>query len=390
MFEISEQLTFLFKMEIISTSQSEYSDILSAARAIKSAVIESRYITAKLVNKEIVTLYYNVGRFISARSRLGHWGTNAISRLSVLLCQELPGLRGFSETNIKNMRIFFEEWQDIFENRQASTADFSTATIADFEVVANRQLTTADLTPDELSDFFSVAFTHHREILRKANSLKERLFYIQKCASEFWSVKRLQKALTDGVFRTQNVTSTNFPVRIDNELLRRRALQSFKENYVFDFVELEEDEDLIDEKVLEAEIVKNIKNFIMAFGQDFAYMGNQYRLHVDGQDYFVDLLFYHRGLRCLVAIELKRGAFKAPYAGQLNLYLSALDEYVKRPDENPSIGIILCKEKSDKTVEFAFRNMTSPMGVATYTLRKELPEEYKNALPNPDDLKQFL
>lgn len=369
MFGISEQLTFLFKMEIISTSQSEYSDILSAARAIKSAVIESRYITAKLVNKEIVTLYYNVGRFISARSRLGHWGTNAISRLSVLLCQELPGLRGFSETNIKNMRIFFEEWQDIFENRQASTAD---------------------LTPDELSDFFSVAFTHHREILRKANSLKERLFYIQKCASEFWSVKRLQKALTDGVFRTQNVTSTNFPVRIDNELLRRRALQSFKENYVFDFVELEEDEDLIDKKVLEAEIVKNIKNFIMAFGQDFAYMGNQYRLHVDGQDYFVDLLFYHRGLRCLVAIELKRGAFKAPYAGQLNLYLSALDEYVKRPDENPSIGIILCKEKSDKTVEFAFRNMTSPMGVATYTLRKELPEEYKNALPNPEDLKQLL
>ena len=119
-------------------------------------------------------------------------------------------------------------------------------------------------------------------------------------------------------------------------------------------------------------------------------MGNQYRLNVDGQDYFIDLLFYHRGLRCLVAIELKRGAFKAPYAGQLNLYLSALDEYVRHPDENPSIGIILCKEKSDKTVEFAFRNMTSPMGVATYTLRKELPEEYKNALPNPDDLKQLL
>ncbi len=374
-------------MEIINSSQYEYSDIISVAKAIKGAVIESRYITAKLVNKEVVTLYYNVGRFISARSRLGHWGSNAISKLSTLLCQELPGLRGFSETNIKNMRIFFEEWQDVFENRQLATADLI---ISDFEAINNRQLMTADLTSEELNDFFSVAFTHHREILRKTNSLKERLFYIKKCASEFWSVKRLQKALADGIFDVQAITSTNFPNRIDNELLRRRALQSFKENYVFDFVDIEEDVDLIDEKILEAEIVKNIKNFIMAFGQDFAYMGNQYRLNVDGQDYFVDLLFYHRGLRCLVAIELKRGAFKAPYAGQLNLYLSALDEYVKRQDENPSIGIILCKEKSDKTVEFAFRNMTSPMGVATYTLRKELPEEYKNALPNPDDLKQFL
>lgn len=377
-------------MEIITTSPSEYSDIISVAKAIKSAIIESRYATARLVNREIVTLYYNIGRFISVRSRLGHWGTNAIARLSKLLNQELPGLRGFSETNIKNMRIFFEEWQSLFENRQLPTADFTPVSIIDSEKVINRQLTTADLTAEELEDFFSVAFTHHREILRKTNSIEERLFYIHKCACEFWPVKRLQKALSDGLFDSPHINSTNFPARIDNELLRRRALQSFKENYVFDFVEFEEDEDLIDEKILETEIVKNIKNFIMAFGQDFAYMGNQYRLTVDGHDYFVDLLFYHRGLRCLVAIELKRGSFRAPYAGQLNFYLSALDEYVKRPEENPSIGIILCKEKSDKTVEFAFRNMTSPMGVATYTLRKELPEEYKNALPNPDDLKQLL
>lgn len=377
-------------MEIINASQSEYSDILYAAKAIKSAIIESRYITAKLVNKEIVTLYYNIGRFISARSRLGHWGTNAISRLSALLCQELPGLRGFSESNIKNMRIFFEEWQSVFENRQLPTADLVAVDNADFENVINRQLTTADLTAQEMADFLSVAFTHHREIIRKTDTLKERLFYIHKCASEFWPVKRLLNALNENLFGSKDITSTNFPALIDSELLRRRALQSFKDNYVFDFVEIEDEEDLIDEKILEAEIVRNIKNFIMAFGQDFAFMGNQYRLNVDGQDYFIDLLFYHRGLRCLVAIELKRGAFKAPYAGQLNLYLSALDEYVRHPDENPSIGIILCKEKSDKTVEFAFRNMTSPMGVATYTLRKELPEEYKNALPNPDDLKQLL
>ena len=150
------------------------------------------------------------------------------------------------------------------------------------------------------------------------------------------------------------------------------------------------DPDEIDERVLEYEIVHNIKSFIMAFGQDFAFMGNQYRLEVDGEDLFVDLLFYHRGLRCLVAVELKTGKFKGAYAGQLNTYLSALDDLVRRPDENPSIGLILCKEKSDKMVEYAFRNTTTPMGVATYTLTSKLPKQYSEALPNPDDLAKLL
>ena len=377
-------------MEIVCPTNSEYSDIFSAVQAIKSAIIESRYITAKLVNKEVVTLYYNIGRFISARSRIGHWGTNAISRISALLNQELPGLRGFSETNIKNMRKFYEEWQVVFENRQSATADLDILNATDFQTVINRQLTTADLTEAEMDAFFSVAFTHHREILRKTKTLPERLFFIRQCAAEFWPVDRLKKELTKDHSTENKIIATNFPARIEDDLLRRRALQTFKDNYVLDLVDFEEDVDLIDEKVLEDQIVKNIKNFIMAFGRDFTYMGNQYRLQVDNHDYFVDLLFYHRGLRCLVAVELKRGAFKPPYAGQLNFYLSALDEYVKRPDENPSIGIILCKEKSDKTVEFAFRNMSSPMGVATYTLRTELPDEYKDALPNPEDLKQLL
>lgn len=191
------------------------------------------------------------------------------------------------------------------------------------------------------------------------------------------------------MYEKEKIALTNFPAVITDERHRLKALETFKSNYVFDFVDLD-DEEFIDEKVLEAEIIKNIKNFIMAFGTDFTYMGNQYRLTIDEQDFFVDLLFYHRGLRCLVAVELKRGAFKPPYMGQMNMYLSALDEYVKRPDENPSIGIILCREKSDKIVEFAFRNVSSPMGVATYTLKKNLPEEYRDALPSPDDLRKLL
>ncbi|MDE5595041.1 MAG: PDDEXK nuclease domain-containing protein [Muribaculaceae bacterium] len=379
-------------MEIVcsSHSKSEYSDILIAVKDIKKAIIDSRYQLAKLVNKQVLTLYYNIGEYISFRSRKGHWGTGAIKTISALLRQELPGLKGFSETSIKDMRIFFEQWQSVFANRQSVTADLESSLFPIGEYVINRQLTTADLTAEQLDMFFNVAFTHHREILRKTSTFNERLFYIQKCATEFWQVTKLKYALNENLFDKEKIQITNFPTVIPEEKLRIRALEAFKNNYLFDFVDLEDDNDVIDEKVLETQIVKNIKNFIMAFGQDFAFMGNQYRLTVGDEDLFVDLLFYHRGLRCLVAVELKSGKFKGAYAGQLNTYLSALDDLVRRQDENPSIGLILCKEKSDKMVEYAFRNTSTPMGVATYTLTSKLPRMYSDALPNPDDLAKLL
>ena len=169
-------------------------------------------------------------------------------------------------------------------------------------------------------------------------------------------------------------------------------MQSFKNEYLVDFVNIE-DEDAFDKRVLENEIVRNIKNFIMAMGTDFTFMGNQYHLKVGEEDYYVDLLFYHRRLRCLVAAELKRGRFRAEYVGKLNLYLSALDEYVKLPDENPSIGIILCRSKDDKVVEFSFRDIFKAMGVATYKTRKEI--EAKQEIENQflrmgEELKKLL
>jgi predicted nuclease of restriction endonuclease-like (RecB) superfamily len=376
-------------MKIISASSSEYSDILIAVKEIRKAIVDSRYQLAKLVNKKAITLYYNIGEYISCRSRKGHWGSGAIKTLSALLRQELPGLRGFSETSIKDMRIFFEEWRTVFENRQSMTADSDYPLHPAGEILLNRQLTTFDLTAEQLEMFFNVSFTHHREILRKTSTLNERLFYIRKCAMEFWQVSKLKYALKDGLFEKEKIQTTNFLQTISEDKLRSRALEAFKDNYLFDFVDWDDD-DIIDEKMLETQIVKNIKNFIMAFGQDFTFMGNQYRLTVDDEDLFVDLLFYHRGLRCLVAVELKKGKFKGAYAGQLNTYLSALDDLVRRSDENPSIGLILCREKSDKMVEYAFRNTTTPMGVATYTFTSKLPKQYSDALPNPDDLVKLL
>ena len=235
---------------------------------------------------------------------------------------------------------------------------------------------------------FCVGFSHHYEILIKTTSLQERLYYIHRCATEFWSVEKLRYMLKSKPYNN-NITTTTFDSTIQNPDLRSTALQTFKDEYLLDFVNIE-DPDTFDEKILENQIVHNIKNFIMAFGQDFAFMGNQYRVMVSGKEYFIDLLFYHRSLRCLVAIELKKNEFKAEYAGKLNLYLSALDEYVKNPDENPSIGIILCRDKDERTVQFAFRGITTPMGVAKYKTSDELPPEIRKALPSADDLKKLL
>jgi predicted nuclease of restriction endonuclease-like (RecB) superfamily len=245
-------------------------------------------------------------------------------------------------------------------------------------------------TDEELKSFLSIGFTHHYEILSKAKEQTERLFYIQKCATEFWSVETLKYHLKSNLYGKQGTLSANFKKTIPDSDLQKCALQSFKDEYLLDFINIEDPTEEPDERVLEQAIVLNIQKFIMSLGRDFSFIGNQYRLEVDEKEYFIDLLFFNRRLQSLVAIELKRGEFKPEYAGKLNFYLSALDEYVKLPHENPSIGIILCKSQRKTTVEFAFRDTSKPMGVATYHLSSELPAQYQNILPDAQILKKLL
>ena len=183
-----------------------------------------------------------------------------------------------------------------------------------------------------------------------------------------------------------SIQQTNFERTIEESDFKERALQSFKEEYQLDFINTED----ISEKVIEQQVVLNIKNFIMAFGPEFTFMGNQYRLEVSGKEFFIDLLFFSRRLKSLVAFELKRGEFKPEYTGKMNFYLAALDKYVKLPDENPSIGIILCKSKNEEIVELSFSDTSKPMGVATFRTSQELPERFRKALPNIEDLKKLL
>ncbi|NCC88207.1 MAG: DUF1016 family protein [Clostridia bacterium] len=242
---------------------------------------------------------------------------------------------------------------------------------------------------DDLKNFLSIGFTHHREILGKTSVLEERLFYINHCAVGFWSVETLKYHLREDLFAKQSSTLNNFNLTISQNDIRAKALHSFKDEYLLDYINLEDPDDS-DERVLESVIVSNIKNFIMSFGNDFCFMGNQYRIIINEKEVFIDLLFFHRSLNCLVAIELKRGDFKPAYSGQLNFYLSALDEYVKHPNENPSIGIILCKGADEKFVQLSVRDVNKPIGVATYKTANDLPTELKSVLPNLDELKKLL
>jgi len=375
---------------------------------LKETILRSRYQAAKLVNRELILLYFQTGKKLSEKINAHKWGAKVIDNISNDLQRELPGLRGFSVTNLKKMRHFYETYS-FFEISPSSTAQFETSikpsstvqfklsvkAIHNVTKVSNYPLgipVTEAIqileTSEFIDKFLSISFTHHILLLSKIKSWDELFFYVSKTLENQWSVSILQYHIESALFAKQGKLLNNFNERLP-EKVYPHALQAFKEEYLFDFLNIQA-EDEQDERVFETEIVRNIKQFILSIGKEFTFMGNQYRLVVNGDEFFIDLLFYHRGLQCMIAFELKTGKFKPEYAGKLNFYLNALDEYVKLPHENTSIGIILCKEKNDTVVEFAFKTIDKPMGVATYKFTTELPEQYKKYLPNSEDLRKLM
>ncbi|CAM2931067.1 Predicted nuclease of restriction endonuclease-like (RecB) superfamily, DUF1016 family [Flavobacterium succinicans] len=379
---------------------------------IKKAILRSRYEAAALANTELLKLYFCIGQYVSFHSRNKNWGKGAIDSISSLLQQELHGLRGFSATNIRNMRIFYEEWECMHSflidkkaplfhfseeelNRQLPSAELKntnrqlpTDDLNDSFLI--QQLPTAELENEWIELFLKVPFTQHRLIIRGAEVTEERVFYIQKVATEFWSFETLKHHLKSDLYQRQGKLAHNFQSTLSENAFRQKALMVFKDEMLLDFINIEDADEEPNERVLENAIVQNIKKFIMALGSEFSFIGNQHRLLIEDEEYFIDLLFFNRKIQSLVAIELKKGKFKAEYVGKMNLYLSALDEMVKQPHENPSIGIILCKEKNNKIVEFAFRDTSKPMGVVTYKTYNDLPEAYRNILPDTETLKSLL
>ena len=248
---------------------------------------------------------------------------------------------------------------------------------------------------DEINreEFLSVSFSHHTEILDKTKDIHEVLFYIHQTVMHKWDKYDLRDRLKSGLYKQQQSATNNF-IQTMPVANARKAIGMFKDEYLLDFINVEEMEvdkpADVDERVVEQAIVRNVKQFIMTFGRDFAYIGNQYHLEIFTNEMFPDLLFFNRELNCMVCVELKTGAFKPGYIGQLHTYMRVLDDKVKKPHENPTIGILLCKSADKAFVEYVISDYNSPMGVATYKTTADMDERMRKSLPDMEEMRKLL
>lgn len=318
-------------------------------RRIRSA----QYEALKAVNKEMIALYWEIGKRITEQQTTLGWGTSVVENLSKDIQEEFPGIQGFGARNMWNMARFYTEYQSN-ELLQPLVAEIS--------------------------------WSKHLVILTKCKETQQRQFYILATKKYGWTKDVLIHKIELKAYENFLMGQSNFDATLP-ETIRDQALLAVKDEYTLDFIGLEDGHS---EHELEQAIIKNIRAFLMEFGMDFSFIGNQFRLEVDGREYFIDLLLYSRRLQAMIAVELKVGEFKPEYKGKMEFYLNVLNDTVKLPHENPAIGIIICKSKSRTIVEYALKNSTIPIGVATYSISRELPEAYKELLPDSDEIASKL
>ena len=375
---------------------------IDAVNLLKTAILQSQARAAKAVNQEQLALYYGVGRFLSLNTRKKDWGSGMIKSISQRLRSEMPGIRGFGETNLRNMRMFYEAWSTIESNSSVVTDELkeissglvgSMTQVGDTDIDTIHQLRLMNLDNFPAVSFLSISFTHHMVIITHAKEWDERLFYIQYAFDRKLSIEELEKVLKKDLYHHQGQIPNNFLVTIPEYKHACRAIQMFKDEYLLDFINVEElgmrDED-IDERVIEQSIVHNVKNFIMTFGKGFTFNGSQVHYDKFGHDHWIDLLFYNRDLRRLVVFELKKGKFKTSYLGQLSSYLRILNDDDRREGEEPPIGIILCKSADKSYVEYVMQDFRQPMGVATYKTADEMDAKLLEVLPSKEQLEKLL
>lgn len=330
----------------------EYAALLEELKVrIRAAQLRA----ALSANREMVTIYWEIGRRILEQQKIEGWGTKVIERLASDLHREFPKMKGFSSRNLKYMRAFAEAYPD-----------------QQFVQEALAQIT----------------WYHHITLLDKVKDPAERVWYIQKATEHGWSRNTMVFQIESGLHHREGKAITNFSQTL-TQPQSDLARQALKDPYVFDFLTLDA---VARERELEQGLIDHIQKFLIELGKGFAYIGRQIQMTVGGEDFYLDLLFYHLHLRCYVVIELKAGPFKPEYAGKMNFYLSAVDDNFRHPDDKPTIGLLLCKEKNRLIVEYALRDLRKPLGVADWRtgLVEILPKQLKGKLPTIEDFEREL
>ncbi len=333
---------------------------------LKARIRAAQVKAALSVNRELILLYWDIGKSIVERQRKEGWGRSVVERLARDLQAEFPGISGFSPQNMWYMRAFYLAW----------TVE-----------VANLQQPVGELDGENLPQAVGeIPWGHNLQLLSKLNDPSKRFWYAQKTIEHGWSRAVLVHQIESSLYERQGKAVTNFDRALpppQSDLAR----QALKDPYVFDFLTLTED---AAERELERGLLAHIRKFLLELGTGFAFVGQQHHLEVGGEDFYLDLLFYHLRLRCYVVIHLKVEPFRPEFAGKMNFYLSAVDDRLRQQDDKPSIGLILCKDKSKIIVEYALRDTRKPMGVASYRLTASLPRHLKGSLPSIEELEAEL
>jgi predicted nuclease of restriction endonuclease-like (RecB) superfamily len=333
---------------------------------LKSRIQAARVKAAVSVNRELIALYWNIGKSIVERQRAEDWGKAVVERLAADLQRAFPGIEGFSSRNIWRMRAFYLAWTEEVGKLPRPVAG------ADGQSL-----------PQPVAE---IPWGHNVWLLEKIKEPGERLWYAQGTLAHGWSRAVLAHQIETGLYRRQGKAVTNFE-RLLPPPQSDLAQQTLKDPYVFDFLMLSED---ARERDLERGLVAHIRKFLLELGVGFAFVGSQVHLEVEDEDFYLDLLFYHLRLGCFVVIDLKMEPFKPEFAGKMNFYLSAVDARFRHPGDQPSIGIILCKTRKRLIAEYALRNTRTPIGVSEYTLTRTVPSELKSSLPSVRELEKEL
>lgn len=358
-------------------------DYRAFIQEIKQRIQSAQIKAAVAVNQALLQLYWDLGERIVAKQREATWGDGFLLQMSRDLQMEFPDMKGFSKRNLEMMRQWFRFWSADPAITKQLASQLGNAAIAQQAVA---QLGKPSIGQQAVGQIMLVPWGHNLVIISKAKTPAEALFYVQKNIQNNWSRAVLTHQIESGLYRREGQAVTNFQVTlpaIQSDLAR----QTLKDPYLFDFLMLREQHD---EKELEEALTDHLTRFLLELGAGFSYIGRQHRLEVAGDEFFIDLLFYHTRLHCYVVIELKVVKFKPEFTGKLNFYVSAVDNLLKTALDNPTIGILICKSKNDTVVEYTLKDIHKPIGVSEYILTKNLPPELKSSLPTIEEIEAEL
>lgn len=350
---------------------SEYKEWLSQ---IKQNFQNSQIKASIQVNKALLEFYWNLGNEIIEKQKDSTWGSGFLQQLSVDLIAEFPDVKGFSYTNIKNIRQWFLFWQQLVGELEIQK---SQQLVGELEIENTKQL---------VSQILMIPWGHNIIIIQKCKTIEEALYYVQNTIKNGISRNVLIHQIETNLYARDGKAITNFETTLP-PLQSDLAKEITKDPYNFDFLCLTKG---YQEKELENALIENITKFLLELGSGFAFVGKQYKLIVGGEEFRIDLLFYHINLKCYVVVELKATEFKPEFAGKLSFYTSAVDGELKDKSDNPTIGILICKSKNDLVVEYALKDINKPLGISQYELTEILPKEYKSSLPSIEEIEAQL